>query len=445
MATYITSAQWRQIEPSLRERGISAADYMRRNDVYVDDRMAAKQGTPSAPAIGNMMPSTEPNKMAVYGDNVDDTEDTEDTEDIGATGTNDFAARPGLSTLAGILSSQRQSIGDLYDKITQNIEKRYRKPDINDLLIAVGTGMMSAPGENDSGGFGGAVQRGLRGIGTYAQSRRDYETNLNKMLSEVEIDKAKQMAGLQSKYLTSAAAALKPVVPRVVGTQVVGGKVVAVTQEPGTGTIGTTQIGEAPLSLKPVSGVTSGGQPVFTDNQGRTVFADGTPVTRFDEKPKPISATEQRQIWTSEDAVESGSSTVRALQEALQLNGQAFEGPLTGWRKTVGQTFGSDDPRYQATENFDNIVITNALQSLKALLGTQFTAAESKAYQDLQAISKYPRGVREQILQRALAVVNRRVARETERLERLKGGGYSSRGGSRVGQPSRPRVINWGQ
>jgi len=122
--------------------------------------------------------------------------------------TSDLSVDP--NSLAGVLAGQRKSIGALYDKITQNIQERYRKPDLNDLLVQVGLGMMSAPGENDSGCFGGAVQRGLRGIGTYAQSRRAYETDMNKMLSNLEIEKAKQMAALEGKYLTGAAAALKP-------------------------------------------------------------------------------------------------------------------------------------------------------------------------------------------------------------------------------------------
>ena len=208
MATYMTSAQWRRIEPELRRNGISPAEYMRRNDVYVDDRMAVKQGTPQPPPIGELPPSPEQGNMAVYGNDTDETEDT-----VPDTGASDLSARPDVSTLEGILKGQRKSIGDLYDKITANIQQRYRKPDINDLLIAIGTGMMSAPGENDSGGFGGAVQRGLRGIGTYAQNRRAYEQDLNKMLSEIEIDKAKTMAGLEEKYLSGAAAALKTKTP----------------------------------------------------------------------------------------------------------------------------------------------------------------------------------------------------------------------------------------
>jgi hypothetical protein len=134
----------------------------------------------------------------------------------------DLSARPDISTLSGILSGQRKSIGDLYDKITQNIQRRYRAPDINDLLVQVGMGMMSAPGEGDSGGFGGSFQRGLRGVGTYAQSRRAYETDMNKMLSEIEIAKAKDLAGLEGKYLTGASAALRPRTPSTTSPVIVG-------------------------------------------------------------------------------------------------------------------------------------------------------------------------------------------------------------------------------
>lgn len=122
----------------------------------------------------------------------------------------DLSARPDIAALKGILTDQRQSIGTLYDTITQNIQKRYRAPDINDLLISIGTGMMSAPQEGDNSGFAGAIQRGVRGIGPYAQSRRAYETDMNKMMSQVEIQKAKDLAGLEEKYATGAAGLLKP-------------------------------------------------------------------------------------------------------------------------------------------------------------------------------------------------------------------------------------------
>jgi hypothetical protein len=125
----------------------------------------------------------------------------------------DLSARPDMAALKIILSGQRQSIGDLYDKITQNIQQRYRAPDINDMLIAIGTGMMAPPEDTDNSGFAGAIQRGVRGIGSYAQQRRGYETDMNKMMSEIEIQKAKDLAGLEEKYATGAASLLKPKTP----------------------------------------------------------------------------------------------------------------------------------------------------------------------------------------------------------------------------------------
>jgi hypothetical protein len=151
---------------------------------------------------GYSIPGEEPSSLAVMNPAAGE------DDDEGAP--SDLSARPDISTLSGILAGQRKSIGDLYDKITQNIQQRYRKPDLNDLLVQVGMGMLSPPGEDDDGGFGGAVKRGLRGVGSYAQSLRAYDTDMNKMLSNLEIEKAKQMAALEGKYLTSAAAALKP-------------------------------------------------------------------------------------------------------------------------------------------------------------------------------------------------------------------------------------------
>ncbi len=130
-------------------------------------------------------------------------------------GESDLAVMPGApntAALSGLLEGQRKSISDLYDTIATNIQQRYRAPDLNDMLVAIGTGMMSPPGENDSGGFGGSLQRGLRGIGAYAQSRNAYRDDMNKMMSQLDIQKAKELASLGGKYITGAMRA--PAKPR---------------------------------------------------------------------------------------------------------------------------------------------------------------------------------------------------------------------------------------
>lgn len=150
--------------------------------------------------------------MAQRGYTIEGEDEVVDEEQDGS----DLGVAPGgnLAALQGILSGQRTSIGNLYDTITQNIQQRYRAPDINDMLIAIGTGMMAPPGEGEDGGFGGAIQRGLRGVGTYAAQKSAYDTDLNKMMSQVEIQRAKDLADLEGRYATGAASLLKPRTPR---------------------------------------------------------------------------------------------------------------------------------------------------------------------------------------------------------------------------------------
>lgn len=126
----------------------------------------------------------------------------------------DLSVGQGLTGLQSLAQTERQSITDLYNQIEQSIAKRYRAPDFNDLLVAIGTGMMTPPGENDRGGFMGSLQRGLQGVGAYAQNRRAYEDEMNKMRSQLEIQQAKDLAGLRQRYLAGAAALMKPAKPR---------------------------------------------------------------------------------------------------------------------------------------------------------------------------------------------------------------------------------------
>ena len=145
-------------------------------------------------------------------------------------------------------------------------------------------------------------------------------------------------------------------------------------------------------------------------------------------------------MFEVEDLISSGVSTISTLEEAMGLNQQAYEGSLAGWRKAIGQAFSSHDPQYVATENFDNLIMTGALGSLKATFGGNPTEGERKILMDLQAISSKSRAVRDAILRRALEAAKRRIKSNTDRLNRLKGGEYGTRGGSTAGKT---RVIRY--
>lgn len=266
------------------------------------------------------------------------------------------------------------------------------------------------------------------------------------------------LAGLESEreamepLIRTVGTLAKPRVPRAVGVQTIGGKTVAVMQDPDTGEPYQVPLGDAPKNLVPLPNVTSGGQPVFRSPDG-IVNAAGQPVVQFDppkekpEKPRAPSSTEVRLITQTEDLVNSRLSGIRSVQEALSLNQQAYEGPISGVRVALGRLFASDDPTYVASEQLQNLVMTGGLSNLKALFGANPTEGERKAAEALQAGLGKPRAVREKLLRRLLDEMQIALRDQTNRLGGLKTGQYGQ-----YQQPStapapakgKPRVINWG-
>lgn len=354
----------------------------------------------------------------------------------------------GLTAEQSAYSKQRESErAAQYEAARKALEeKRFgpsRAEELFALSAAIGTPMVRPS-------FGGVMSNVSSALANIERANR-----------EAQISRADALAALQQEYMTGndaakmaefkargealgrmgpvLARAAAPRVARPVGTQVINGKIVAISQDPTTGEFTQTELGDAPTNLKPMPGVTSGSQPVFVGANG-PVDATGRPVTTFDTKPKPISATEQRQMVGSEDLINSGIAAVKNLEDALGLNKQAYEGSLSGWRKTVGALFSSDDPRYVATEQFDNLATGSALDSLKTTFGGNPTEGERKILLELQAVSTKPRAVREAILRRAMEAVKIRIRNETQRLQRFKSGEYSTRGGSTAGVS---RVIRY--
>lgn len=142
-------------------------------------------------------------------------------------------------------------------------------------------------------------------------------------------------------------------------------------------------------------------------------------------QPRKLGSAETKELLETEDLINRGTSSIGILQQALDLNSTAYEGSLSGARKALGSLFASDSPEYVATENLDNLITGQALESLKATFGAAPTEGERKILLDLQASSGKPRAVREQIYRRALALAQKRLGQNTQRVNRLKEGYYS--------------------
>jgi len=313
-----------------------------------------------------------------------------------------------------------------------------------------------------TGSFGETVGNLGTLLGKYSGAKREAESERESLLEKLGMQTGTEQlrllqanaagAGqLMRSAATSEAAEKKASRPIFRGTETLkNGMIVAIYEDPRTGALTKQPVGQGEQQLTPVTGVTSGGQPVFRMG-GNTVLADGTPVTQFDKPPRKLSATEQKQIFDVEEVITSGKGAISAMQQALALNDQAYEGSLSGARKMLGQAFASDDPTYVATESLDNLITRGALESLRATFGGNPTEGERKILLELQASSGKPRAVRQEIYQRALQSAQARIDRESKRLLGLRGGEYGVVQGSgstaaapsTPSKPGKPRILNW--
>lgn len=160
-------------------------------------------------------------------------------------------------------------------------------------------------------------------------------------------------------------------------------------------------------------------------------------------KERQLSPREQALLVKTEDVALSAEDTVRKLQRALELNPQALEGSLTGFRKQIGSLFSSDDPAYVATEELDNTLQQIALGQLKETFPGAISNDERKALVALQGSSDKPRPVRDRIYRNALAASQRIAARAAERTRKIQEGFYTQKGPAAGSSTGKPRVINW--
>lgn len=157
----------------------------------------------------------------------------------------------------------------------------------------------------------------------------------------------------------------------------------------------------------------------------------------------PMTAVDKKAVMEADDLVMAGENAVSALDRALELNSTAMSGPLAGTRGYVGSTMGdylpdgsglgtgmADKAAGVATEEFQNVVMQQVLENLKATFGGMPTEGERKVLIDVQgSVNKAPE-VREAILKRAKLIAEKRIQFNRSRAAELRGGTfYNEQGG----------------
>ncbi|MFQ6186361.1 hypothetical protein ACLMJV_31225 [Sinorhizobium meliloti] len=158
------------------------------------------------------------------------------------------------------------------------------------------------------------------------------------------------------------------------------------------------------------------------------------------EDAQSLTATDKKAILEADEMVAANENALKALETAKDLSGEANAGWFAGTRASIGNNlpdwmvpdFVSSPESSEATTNFDNAVIGQALTSLKTIFGGNPTEGERKILLDLQGSSSLPEGVRGQILDRAIEMANRRLEFNRERAASLRGGDYYKPGGGKA-------------
>ena len=143
------------------------------------------------------------------------------------------------------------------------------------------------------------------------------------------------------------------------------------------------------------------------------------------KRPVSLSATAQKELFEAEDVAAASQNVISSLQEALKINEQAYSGYGAKERAVAASNLPlGDKSRANATVTLDNIMTSQALESLKAVFGGMPTEGERKILLDMQAsVDKTP-AQRKEIMTRAMESANRRIKLNQEKARRIRSGEF---------------------
>lgn len=158
------------------------------------------------------------------------------------------------------------------------------------------------------------------------------------------------------------------------------------------------------------------------------------------EDQQSLTATDKKAILEADEMVSTNIAAIEGLRAAKGLSRAANQGIGASTRGWIGNNlpdylvpdFLSSPESSDATVQYDNAIVSQALPSLKAIFGGNPTEGERKLLLELQGSSSLPRKSREDIIDRAMMAAEKRLKFNEERAAALRGGtfykdGYSAR------------------
>lgn len=364
-----------------------------------------------------------------------------------------------------------------YDDLTAKLTAQRAGPSFSERMFQLSAAFATPTAQR---GLGGILANVAPVLQAQAQAKREGEIKRQdalKALQAAQLNQQEDLLGQELDTEIELAKLTRPKPSRVVGNTIIGG-VPSVIMQDADGNVTTKPLAGEPAggsSNKPsLTGKTEtrGDVVGYYDEAGvwkplpqrteKETFRPATPeeaamygattgqisstgrfVPGAAPKPRTLSGPEQKILVQSEDVFNSATDTLGKLRRVMELNPKALEGSLTGFRKTVGSLFSSDDPTYVATEELDNTLSSMALGMLKSTFPGSVTEGERKALMALQGSSSLPRAARDRIFRNAFEAAQTVAARARDRITKTKEGYYTERTSPKPAAAGKPRVINW--
>jgi hypothetical protein len=140
------------------------------------------------------------------------------------------------------------------------------------------------------------------------------------------------------------------------------------------------------------------------------------------EDAQPLTATDKKAILEADEHVQSAQQSIDNLKQAKELSKKAFSGPGASTGGYIGSLFGNEAAT--ATTDLNNLVTSNALTQLKATFGSNPTEGERAILLQIQGSANLPDAVRQKIYDRGIAMAERRLKFNQQRVDALRGGSF---------------------
>tara|TARA_R100001015_G_C4634204_1_gene200283 strand:- start:1243 stop:3639 length:2397 start_codon:yes stop_codon:yes gene_type:complete len=151
-------------------------------------------------------------------------------------------------------------------------------------------------------------------------------------------------------------------------------------------------------------------------------------IQQLERQATTLSNPEISALEKNDLKLQAADKAIIDLERALELNKDAYTGNFYDQKiKFVKGLIDSDDPRYRATEELENLLAKAGLTQLKATFGGNISDGERQAILKIQGIESKGVAARKQILENALKAMRSVLKKAETKRDEIRSGEYTRR------------------